>query len=131
MPSVFADLEHLVSDAVNSTMGERTSIVPKTKGGYFKGSADAERAVVEVIGAVTINPVAVLGQDMGSYDGMLPGVVSDKIHVSYDERLLPWVPKQGDEVLLLDRASMKLRVSRSDPDGCGRIDVVCVRGAEE
>ncbi|WP_378952078.1 hypothetical protein [Mesorhizobium sp. ANAO-SY3R2] len=132
MISEFADLEKLVSEAVDDVMGEPTRIVRKVKGEFLSRSADGSRAPLDVDGVVDFNPVLAKPMDMGQYDGYQPTTAADRIHVSYSEQVFAdgksaW-PKDQDEIHLLapERAGQALRVTRVDPDGLGRLVCVCV-----
>lgn len=128
MASYFAELERLVTDAVDDVFGERTKFTPKVQGRYLTVSKDESQPCLELIGVVDFNPVTALAQDKGKFDGMRPSVSADRIHVSYDEALFPdALPKEGDEIELLARSGERLRVSRCDPDGLGRLICVCAR----
>lgn len=131
--SQFAELEALVSAEIDDLYGEPTLIEPMAKTSrYFAGSADGNRAGKNVIGIVDFNPVTLISQDKGKYDGLRPAVAADKIHVSYDETKFPdWRPQEGDVIVLTERASERLVVTRTDPDGIGRFVCVCARAASE
>jgi hypothetical protein len=127
MPSLFAELERLVSAAVDETYAEATRIEPKAKSQYFAGSADSERTPITLVGVCDFDPVTLVAQDTGKYDGMRPAVAGDKLHVSYDEALFPtWRPQAGDVIVLTERADEpSLRISRVDRDRFGRLVCVC------
>jgi hypothetical protein len=131
MPSLFAELETLVSSAVDTVMGERTRIEPQRRGEVFGSSADNSRPILEVVGVVDFNPVAVTAQDEGTYDGFQPQLAGDKIHVSYALSSFPNAaayPKAGDVIIAVERPGMpKFRLTRDpDHDGVGRMICVCV-----
>lgn len=131
MPSVFAGLESLVSEEIDALYGEPTRIDPKAKTSkYLAGSADETRSAQTVTGIVDFDPVTFISQDVGKYDGARPAIAAEKIHVSYDERALQWMPKQGDIIVLTDREDEPLLISRADPDGLGRVVCVCQRAPE-
>lgn len=133
MPSEFAGLERLVSEAVDATMGEPTRVVPRANGTYFSGPADGARAPITIAGVVDYNPVTIVSKDTGKYDGMRPVVAGDRLHVSYDVKNFPdWKPREGDVIELIDRpGSPSANVSRVDPDGLGRIVCVCTPRSDE
>jgi hypothetical protein len=156
MVSRFAEAESIVSTTNDAWYGEETRIVPMAKGQYFAASVNGE--FLDVVGIVDINPVTVVAQDEGGYDGMQPGLAGERMHVSYDLSLftdLLRVPKQGDEIWMLTREThinltdvrgvpltdiignpllagkylAKWRVTRVDPDGIGRVVCVCTKAA--
>lgn len=129
MPSKFADLfEPLVSAAIDDIYGEPTRIFRMVKNQIFAASASGD-APIDVIGVIDVNPVTVTAQDEGSYDGMQPQLAGEKYHVSYDLSLftVPGTqPVQGSEIEATTRSEIpRLRVTRVDPDGIGRIVCVC------
>lgn len=130
MTTLFADLEALVSSAVDHFHGERTVIIRQQKGQYFAGSADSSRPPLEKVGVIDKNPVTAAPQDQGAYDGFQPTVGADRYHVSYDKRLFAgraeW-PEQGDFIQPLANASIpKLKVTKPpEDDGIGRILCIC------
>jgi hypothetical protein len=131
MASVFAGLESLVSEEIDALYGEPTRIDPKAKTSkYLAGSADNTRASQTVTGIVDFDPVTLISQDVGKYDGARPAIAGEKIHISYDLGTLQWVPKTGDVIVLIDREDEPLLISRTDPDGLGRVVCVCQRGPE-
>jgi hypothetical protein len=125
--SVFSELERLVSAAVDETMSERIRIEPKRAGQYLSGPADPDRAPMVTLGAPDFDPVTLIAQDTGKYDGLRPAVSGEKLHVSFDEAPFPdWKPRQGDVLVFLDRPGQpSVSVSRIDPDGFGRFVCVC------
>ncbi|TIR24025.1 MAG: hypothetical protein E5X34_13300 [Mesorhizobium sp.] len=131
MTTPFAELEKQVSAEIDAHHGEATRIVRKAAGQYFSRVADGARANADVIGVVDHNPVMARPKDQGQYDGFQPGVAGSRISVSYAVTRFAdkaaW-PQDGDEIWLLDpdRLGAKLRVTRADPDGLGRIDCICV-----
>lgn len=134
MSSEFAALERLVTEAVDSHFGEPVRWVPKKQGRYFGRSADADRAEAALIGVVDFNPVTVVVQDKGKYDGGRPAVAADRVHVSFDDaQFANGYPREGDTLVLLGagRKDEALRVSRTDPDGLGRLVCVCARAVAE
>lgn len=129
--SLFAELESLVSNAIDTVHGEATRIVRKKAGKVFSGTADSSRPTKDVIGIPDFNPLVVTTKDEGTYDGFQPQLGADRIHVSYDtsrfDSTAEW-PVDGDEIMLLERDGQPVvRVSRVDPDGMGRINCVCSR----
>lgn len=130
MTTLFADLEALVSNAVDRFHGEETVILRQQKGQYFAGTADSSRPETTVVGVIDKNPVTAKPQDEGTYDGFQPTVGADRYHVSYDKRLFAsraeW-PAQGDFIQPVDNASIpKLKVTRApEDDGIGRILCIC------
>jgi len=132
MISEFAELERLVSAAVDQTMSELTRIEPKKSGKYLSGPADSERAPIDVVGAPDFNPLTLLAQDASKYDGMRPAVTTDKLHVSYDTaRFRDWLPRNGDEIVFLSRPGQpRVSILRCDPDGFGRFVCVCTAAWE-
>jgi hypothetical protein len=134
MASFFAELERMVSAEVDTVFGEKTKLCPKVRGRYFANVPDGERSARILTGIVDFNPVALIAQDTGKYDGMRPAVAGDKIHVSYDAALFAnGLPEDGDEIELLEteRNGERLRISRCDPDGLGRVVCVCARAGGE
>lgn len=132
MPSLFAELETLVSDAVDTVMGELIRVEPQTKGEVFAGSADPDRPVVDdVVGIVDINPVTVTAQDEGTYDGFQPQLAGERVHISFAESAFSsaaaW-PKQGDLLVAKERSGMpKYRLNHPPQrDGIGRFVCICV-----
>ncbi|RWM29408.1 hypothetical protein [Mesorhizobium sp.] len=131
MTTPFAELEKQVSAEIDAHHGELTRVVRKASGQYFSRVADGGRANVDIIGVLDFNPVMARPKDQGQYDGFQPGVAGDRIHVSYTASRFAdraaW-PADGDEIWLLDpvRLGAKLRVTRTDPDGLGRIVCICV-----
>jgi hypothetical protein len=131
MTTPFAELEKIASDTIDDHMGEPTRIVRKVAGQYFSRSADGSRPPLEVVGIVDFNPVVARPKDQGQYDGYQPELSGDRIIVSYATTRFAsrtdW-PAKDDEIELLDpdRAGMKLRVTRPDPDGLGRLVCACV-----
>lgn len=127
--SVFAALESGVSNEIDKLYGDPTQIERTIKGNLLAGAADPEWTVLEVIGIIDVNPVTVTVQDEGSRDGMRPHLAGEKFHVSYDLSLFQSAalyPKQGDLITAPERSDIpKLRVTRADPDGIGRIVCVC------
>jgi len=126
MTTLFADLEALVSSAVDHFHGERTVIIRQQKGQYFAGSADSSRPPLEKVGVIDKNPVTAAPQDQGAYDGFQPTVGADRYHVSYDKRRFAGRaegPVQGDFSQPLANASIpKLKVTKPpEDDGSGRI----------
>lgn len=130
MTTLFADLEALVSSAVDRFHGERTMIIRQQKGQYFAGTADSSRPGIEKVGVIDKNPVLAKPQDEGTYDGFSPSVGADRYHVSYDKRLFAtrqeW-PAQGDFIEPVNNSSVpKLKVTRPpEDDGIGRILCIC------
>lgn len=125
MPSLFAELEDLVSEAVDTMYGEPTRIERVQRGQVFAGSASSS---IERIGIVDVNPVTVRVQDEGANDGMQPQLVGERIHVSYDETLFGAgeMPEAGFRIIAFTRAgSPAFIVTRVDPDGIGRFICVC------
>lgn len=125
MPSLFAELESLVSEAIDTVYGEPTRIERVQKGQVFAGSASSS---IDRIGIVDINPVTVRVQDEGSNDGMQPQLAGEKIHVSYDESSFAAgeVPEVGNKIVAFTRpGAPAYLVTRVDPDGIGRFICVC------
>jgi hypothetical protein len=132
--SEFAALERLVSDAIDGHFGESTRLEPKAKTRYLAGAADADRDPMTLTGIVDFDPVALVAQDLGKYDGMRPSVQSERIHVSYDAAsFTTWLPRANDVIVLLERPDTpRVRVSRAEPDHLGRIVCMCTHdGVEE
>lgn len=133
MTTPFAELEEIVSETVDDHHGENTRIVPKVSGQYFSSSADGSRPPFDVIGVVDFNPVVARPKDQGQYDGYQPGLTGDRIIVSYTATRFDapgkHPPADNYEIHLLaaGRQGMKLRVTRVDPDGLGRLICVCVK----
>ncbi len=130
MTSLFADLETLVSTAVDEVYGEPSLITRQKKNQYFAGSADSSRDEIVVVGIVDRNPVTARVQDQGSYDGLQPTVGGDKFHVSYDISLFPEpaaYPAQNDLIDFYENPEIPLlRVSKQpEEDGIGRIICIC------
>ncbi|MCO5144543.1 MAG: hypothetical protein M9895_00040 [Aquamicrobium sp.] len=130
MPSSFAELENLISEAVDSVMGEPTRIDRRRKSGRFSSSADDDRDSVTVTGVVDFNPVIADPKDKGQYDGFQPNLSGDKLHVSYAESSFASSdehPTQDDTIVLIGRPGQpSFRISRVDHDGLGRMVCVCV-----
>ena len=130
MTSLFADLEELVSSAVDRFHGETTVIVRQQKGQYLARSADSSRPYLEVDGVVDRNPVTAKPQDEGAYDGFQPSIGGDRFHVSYNKRLFAsrdeW-PAQGDHIEIPSNPSIPpLKVVKTpEDDGIGRIVCIC------
>lgn len=151
MPSLFAELESRVSNAIDGLHGEETRIVRSQKGEFFAGSANGAQA--DVIGIVDVNPITIKAQDEGNFDGLQATIPGEKYHVSYDlTKLAPWNfrPQPGDRIYYItkdERVSLlpikgltlaqviangayagflaSLLIKRVDPDGMGRIVCVC------
>lgn len=133
--SRFAAAEQVVSDAIDGWYGDKTRIQRQSSGGYFAGAAEGDPFVVT--GIVDENPITIRVQDEGSYDGMQPQLGGDKWHVSYDISKFPVgedLPDQGDHITILledgvtaNPAFPKLRVTRRDHDGIGRVVCVCTK----
>lgn len=117
----------MTSDAVDSTMAEMTRIEPRAAGGMFSGSADTDRAQIEVMGVIDFAPVTVMVKDTAKYDGARPFVSGDKMHASFDRRNFPtWTPRVGDVIVCIDRPSReRMKITRVDGDGLARIVCVC------
>jgi len=131
MPSRFAEAEQMVSDAIDVEMGERTRITPMAKSEYLAASADSDRNPVFVTGIPDFTPKVAQVQDKSTYDGMLPNMSGDNIHVSYDITKLEaqrYRPKHNDIITLLDRPGQpQFRVTREpEDDGIGRVICICV-----
>jgi hypothetical protein len=131
MPSLFAELETIVSDTVDSVMGERTRIEPQGKGDVFSGSADDTRPPFEVIGVVDFSPTTVTVGDESSYDGFQPSLAGDRIHVSYalsSFQNASSYPRQNDVIAAIERSGTpKFRIMKApEHDGIGRMICVCV-----
>lgn len=132
MISLFAELESMVSEAIDGVYGEPTRIDRFKKGDVFAASADGSRPSKTVIGIVDFNPVTVTTKDEGSYDGFQPNIAADRIHVSYDLSLFQdateW-PAALDVITLTERTGMpKLKlVKPPEDDGIGRILCICTR----
>jgi len=130
MSSLFAELEELVSEAVDTVMGEPTRIDRRKKAGRFSSSADGETASITVVGVVDFNPVIADPKDKGQYDGYQPNLSGDKLHVSYAVSSFTSTedhPKQDDHIALIARTGCPShRISRVDYDGLGRMICVCV-----
>lgn len=126
MPSPFAELDRITSDAVDDTMAEMTRIEPRAQGGMFSGSADEDRAVIEVAGVVDFAPVTLITKDTAKYDGARPAISGDKLHVSYGRRhFTTWSPRVGDIIVLIERDDENMRITRIDHDGLARFVCVC------
>lgn len=129
MPSSFAELENLISEAVDSVMGEPTRIDRRRKSGRFSSSADDDRDSVTVTGVVDFNPVIADPKDKGQYDGFQPNLSGDKLHVSYAESSFTSkdeYPTQDDTIVLTGRPDQPcFRISRVDFDGLGRMVCIC------
>jgi len=129
--SIFSELERLVSDAINTTMGDPTRILRRKKGEYLAGSEDTSLPPIDVIGVFDFNPVIATVQDKSQYDGFQPSIAAGKVHVSYDIHLFPspaHYPRQNDEIvatLPAPHGAVRLRISRVDPDYLGRLICVC------
>lgn len=125
--SVFAELERLVSAAVDETMSERIRIEPKKAGQYLSGSADPDRAPMTVVGAPDFDPVTLIAQDTSKFDGARPAVAGEKLHISFDVAKFPlWQPQKPDELVFVDRPGQpRVSVTRVDRDGYGRFVCVC------
>lgn len=153
--SRFSELEdRLVSPVIDAFYGEQTRIVRKVGGKHFGSSENGE--FLDVVGIIDVNPVTVVAQDEGAYDGFQPQTAGERYHVSYDLSLFTPLlrePQPDDEILSLSRERsvnltdvrgvplttiigdpllagkylMKLRVSRVDPDGIGRVVCVCTK----
>lgn len=130
MSSLFAELEELVSEAVDTVMGEPTRIDRRKKSGRFSSSADGEAASITVVGVVDFNPVIADPKDKGQYDGYQPNLAGDKLHVSYATSSFASAeeyPTQDDHIVLTARSGCPShRISRVDHDGLGRLVCVCV-----
>lgn len=130
MTTLFAELEALVSSAVDDFHGEPTVITRRLKGQYLAGSADGTRSSLPILGVIDKNPVTAKPQDEGTYDGFQPAVAADRYHVSYNKRLFAsreeW-PAQGDEIEASNNPSIpRLKVVKTpEDDGIGRIVCIC------
>ncbi len=130
MTSLFADIETLVSNAVDGVYGEQARILRQSKNQYFAGSADSSRPTTLVTAVFDKNPVLARPQDEGNYDGFQPQVGADRYHVSINKRLFAdkslW-PAQGDRIEAVNNPSIPmLRVTRPpEDDGIGRIVCIC------
>lgn len=127
MPSLFAELETRVSAEVDRVYAERTSIRPRVKTQHFGSVADADKQQIEVLGVVDFNPVVAQPRDLGQYDGFQPKLTGDRIIVSYTATLFTpeTMPKDGYEIVLVERNDKVLSISRVEPDGLGRVVCVC------
>ena len=129
MTSLFAELERLATDAVDTLYGEPVRIERKVGGEFFSGSADSSRPEITVIGIVDLSPMVVAVQDESSTDGFQPTLAGEKIHVSFDEERFATAdekPRENDILVAATRPnSPRFRVSRIDPDGIGRFVCVC------
>ena len=131
MSSLFADLETIVSDAVDTVMGETTRIEPQSKGDVFSGAADSSRPPFEVVGIVDFSPTTATVGDESSYDGFQPSLAGDRIHVSYALSSFPNAssyPRQNDIIVAIERSGTpKFRIMKApEHDGIGRMICVCV-----
>lgn len=128
MPSAFAELEKLVSAALDDHHGEQTRLDRRVAGGRFSSAASEEDSVT-LVGVVDFNPVIADPKDRSQYDGFQPVLAGDKAHVSYAVTAFESendYPKKDDTIVLLERGNQALRISRVDPDGLGRLVCVCV-----
>lgn len=127
MHSLFAELEREASSEVDGVFGERIRLDPIGAGKYLAGSADGERTAYTVAGVADFDPVTLIAQDSGKYDGLRPAVSGEKIHVSFDEAVFTdWTPRPKDHLVLIDRPTQYvLSVTRMDPDRLGRLVAVC------
>lgn len=131
MPSLFAELETLVSSAVDTVMGELIRFDPMKSGDVFASSADGARQQVTVVAVIDFNPVAVTAHDERTYDGFQPQLAGDRVHISvalssFQDASL--YPQANDVAVALERPGMpKFRITRApDHDGIGRMICVCV-----
>lgn len=134
MTSLFAELEELVSSAIDDLHGEATQIIRKKKGQYLADSADSSRPSKTLIGVIDKNPVTAKPQDEGTYDGFNPTIGADRYHVSYNKRLFAsraeW-PEQGDVIQPVNNPSIPaLKVVKApEDDGIGRIVCICEKAS--
>jgi len=129
--SIFSELEKLVSDAVDTTMGEPTRILRRKKGEFFAGSEDTSLPPLDIVGVFDFSPVVATVQDKSQYDGFQPSIAAGKVHVSYDIHRFSSPaqhPRQNDEIIATLPApigAVRLRITRVDPDYLGRLICVC------
>ena len=135
MSTEFADLEDLVSEAIDGLHGEAVRVIGKSKSEHLGRGNDPDRVPLDVIGIVDINPVMAQPADKGQYDGFQVNIGAERIHVSIDEDAFAgeWEPKIGDTIELLEQTTLKdgvpttkkLTIKDPQPDGLGRIVCVC------
>ena len=130
MSSIFSALEKRVSEAVDQLFAERTLIYRQDAGKFFASAENTSEPTIEVVGIIDFNPVAVVAQDRGQYDGFQPVVEGSRIHVSYELDKFPsmdYWPQQNSIIVAPDRPGQpKFKISRVDPDGIGRVICVCL-----
>lgn len=131
MTTPFANLEKKLSSSIDRMYAENTRIIRKTKGEIFSSVADGSRPPVDVVGVIDINPMTIVAQDQGQYDGFQPSFAANRIHVSYKYGVFAdkdeW-PRQDDRIVALDRTGTPTyRVTRdAEDDGIGRVLCICV-----
>lgn len=124
--SLFADLEAMVSGAVDDVFGEAVSIVPRAAGEYVAGGADPDREPFTVTAIVDFKPVVTTTRRGSRDGGDMPELAADQIHVSIAAPGLPFVPRQGDVVVATSRTPVvAFAIAVAEPDELGRILLRC------
>ena len=129
MPTQFANVERLVSAAVDRVHGETTLISPRKSGEFTRGAADPDRQSQTVIGVIDLNPVTVRAREKSEYDGYRPELDGEKVHVSYTATRLASMPRKGDQITAVDQPGQpKFQIVSVEDDGLGRVLCRCVPG---
>ncbi|MBN9444377.1 hypothetical protein [Bosea sp. (in: a-proteobacteria)] len=124
----FAAYEAIASSLNDDLYGERVRLEPRADGEFAKVGVDASRPALECVAIVDFEPKVLKTRNSGRFDADVSDVIGEKIHVSVQERLVPYALRSGDLIHLLDRAEpypSVAAVSTVEPDGIGRILLRC------
>jgi hypothetical protein len=124
--SLFAGLEKLVSDEVDSVFGDEITVIPVARGEI--SSVPAEDQKYKLTGVVDFTPVTVKHKGKEGDDGFQPNLTGDIAHVSFKTAELEseGKPKSGDRFeVVLEGKLVALIAGPAHPDNLGRLVYVC------
>ncbi|MFC5509273.1 hypothetical protein [Bosea massiliensis] len=127
----FAAYEAIASSLNDGLYGERVRLEPRADGEFSKVGADVSRPALELTAIVDFEPKVLKTRNSGRHDADVSDVIGEKIHISIQERLVPYELRSGDLIHFLERSSpypSVAAVSTVEPDGIGRILVRCKPG---
>jgi hypothetical protein len=124
---LFAEFEAMASEAVDGLYGEVLRVEPRADGEYVVGGADETREPYERTGIIDFAPKVVRTRYAGRNDADMPEHMGEMVHVSFDETIIPYAPKQGDLIRAIGRPAPApvFSVTTVEPDGLGRVVLRC------
>ena len=106
--------------AVDRQAGEHVQVVPYTSGGYVVGQPDATRPPQVLVAIVAEVPKTTRTAGNATNSGHNAEIRTASHTVKFTTSRLPYRLASGDRVVLLERGSLELKVSSTDPYGTDR-----------